>query len=260
MYKSNLEVIRMKYGRIKEMEEYIKEHASVSNDELLNIFNISIQTLRRDLKTLEEQGIVSKVYGGVVYNTNDQKNVVSPIMERKNVSSKEKEYIGRLAADQVADGDVIFIDSGTTAYRMIPFLKNKKNVTVISHSLDVMNTLLEYPTITGVCSGGTLMTDSATFLVDTSYYPYNYNKSFISTVGISVSRSFTNTNLHEGQMKQHAIEHSSKVYIVADHSKFDVIAFNHFADYADINAVITDRQPSERYMRIFDSNQIKVIF
>ena len=250
----------MKYNRIKEMEEYIKEHKSVSNDELLSIFNISIQTLRRDMKTLEDQGLVSKVYGGVVYNTSEQKNAVSPIMERKNVSSKEKDYIGKLAADQVADGDVIFIASGTTAYRMIPYLKSKKNVTVISHSLEVMNTLLDYPMITGVCSGGTLMADSLTFLVDTSYYPYNYNKSFISTVGISINRSFTNTNLHEGQMKQHAIEHSSKVYIVADHSKFDVIAFNHFADFADIDAVITDRQPSERYLRFFDSNQIKLIY
>ena len=249
----------MKYGRLKEMEEYIRKNKSVSNNELLEHFNISIQTLRRDLKTFEDQGAITKVYGGVVYNDESQKNAVSPIAERAMIASREKDYIGRLAADLVEDGDVIFIDSGTTAYRMIQYMNDRKNVTVISHCLDVMNALLDYRNLTGICAGGTLMTDSATFLVDTNNYPYNYNKAFISTVGISVTRSLTNTNIQEGQMKHHSIEHSSKVYIMADHSKFDVIAFNRFADFNEINAIITDRQPPEKFIRIFESNQIRII-
>ncbi len=132
----------MKYGRLKEMEEYIRKNKSVSNNELLEHFNISIQTLRRDLKTFEDQGAITKVYGGVVYNDESQKNAVSPIAERAMIASREKDYIGRLAADLVEDGDVIFIDSGTTAYRMIQYMNDRKNVTVISHCLDVMNALL----------------------------------------------------------------------------------------------------------------------
>ncbi len=251
----------MKYNRIQEMEDYIRRRKSVSNEDLLEHFNISIQTLRRDLKALEDQGSVSKVYGGVVYKEPETSvNSVNPVSVRLQQASKEKEHIGKLAAEMVENGDVIFIDSGTTAYRMLPYMADLKNVTVISHSLDVMNTLINYPNLIGICAGGTLMTNSSTFLVDTNFYPYNYNKAFIATVGISANRRLTNTNLQEGQMKSHVIGHAKKVYIVADHSKFDIIAFNHFADFGDIDAIITDQCPPDKYLRLFESHQIECIY
>ena len=97
-------------------------------------------------------------------------------------------------------------------------------------------------------------------MIDSTFYPYNYNKAFIATVGISVSKSLTNTNLYEGAMKTHVINQSSKVYILADHSKFDVVAYNHFADYSEIRAIITDRKPSESYEHFFENRGIELIY
>ena len=206
----------MKYNRQKELLSYIQEKKSVSNEELLNRFNISIQTLRRDIRMYEEQGLIEKVYGGVVYkDRRESVSSVSSFRERDETFSAEKEHIGELAASVVEDGDVIFVDSGTTAYRMIRYMKNLKNVTVISHCLEVMVAIRSMSNLTGICIGGVIQHDSGTFLMDSTFYPYNYNKAFISTVGISVTRSLTNTNIQEGQMKHHSIEHSSKVYIMA---------------------------------------------
>lgn len=250
----------MKYNRLEAMSAYIREKKIITNEELLEQFNISIQTLRRDLAILEQRGLINKVYGGVAYAEKPvPKNSISPLSERKITMPNEKQKIGRLAAAQVRDGDVIFVDSGTTACNMIPYLSDTKNVTVISHCLDVINLLSEVPNVTGICLGGTLVSESRTFLSDTTFYPYNYNKAFISTVGISATRGFTNTNLQEGSMKSHVIKHAKEVYIVADSSKFDVIAFNHFADYQEVDHLITDRKPEEKYLRLLDNHRIDII-
>ncbi len=251
----------MKYDRQRELLSYIEENKSVKNEDLLDRFNISIQTLRRDIRKFEEQGLIEKVYGGVVYrDRRESVSSVSPLQEREASYAREKEYIGKLAASLVEDGDVIFIDSGSTAYRMLHYMKDLKNVTVISHCLDVMVELRKMPNLTGICVGGVIQHDSGTFVVDSTFYPYNYNKAFISTVGISVSKSLTNTNLYEGAIKQHVLNQSAVNYIVADHSKFDVIAYNHFADYSLIKALITDERPPEKFMNFFENNQIEVIY
>ncbi|MBQ1347064.1 MAG: DeoR/GlpR transcriptional regulator [Erysipelotrichaceae bacterium] len=251
----------MKYNRQKEMLAYIEDKRSVRNEELLEKFNVSIQTLRRDLKTFEDQGFIDKVYGGVIYNNHKESvSSVSPFEQRDQSNREEKEYIGKLAAALVEDNDVIFIDSGTTAYRMLHYMKDVKNVTVISHCLDVMMEIRKLPHLTGICVGGVIQHDSGTFVLDSTFYPYNYNKAFISTVGISAGKSLTNTNLYEGAMKQHVINQSAANYIVADHTKFDVIAYNHFADFSLIKGIITDERPSEKFVNFFENLQIELIY
>ena len=250
----------MKYNRVQEIRQYVESRHSVSNEELLKEFDISIQTLRRDLKGLEEEGYITKVYGGVVYNEPTTKAEVDALEKREASNAEEKDYIGKLAAGFVEDNDVIFIDSGTTAYRMLKYLGHVKNVTVISHCLDVMLECRKMKNLTAICAGGSLHPETGTFLVDTSFYPYNYNKCFISAVGISTVRGMTNTYLQEGFMKHHVIAHSHKVFVVADHTKFDVIAFNHFADFSEVQVMITDKEPPKKYEKILESNQIKIVY
>lgn len=251
----------MKYNRQKEMLSYIEDKKSVQNEELLEKFNISIQTLRRDIKKFEDLGYINKVYGGVIYNeAQNSISTVNPLAQRETSFSDEKEHVGKLAAKFVEDGDVIFIDSGSTAYRMLHYMNDVKNVTVISHCLDVMLVIKEMSNITGICVGGVLQHDSGTFVIDTTFYPYNYNKAFISTVGISTTKSLTNTNLYEGAMKTHVLNQCSTNYIVADHSKFDVVAYNHFADFSNVTGIITDKKPSDKFMNFFENHKIKVIY
>ena len=251
----------MKLNRQKEMLSYIREKKTANNEELMHKFNVSIQTLRRDINILEEQGVVSKVHGGVVFNDSRESiSSVSSVSERQGSNNEGKEYVGKLAAGMVQDGDVIFIDSGTTAYRMLHYMQYLKNVTVISHSIDVLQALRGVTNITGIGVGGVLDHNTGSFLMDTSLYNYNCNKAFISTVGISVSRGLTNTVLNEGAIKAAVMSHSAVRYIVADHSKFDVIAYNRFADFSKIDAIITDKCPEEKFINYFENNHIKLIY
>ncbi len=125
----------MKYNRIQEIENYIKNAKVASLDELLNQFGISIQTLRRDLKELENRNVIKKVYGGVVYNEDIVANTeVIDIKSREIENLNQKQQIGKVAASLLEEQDVIFIDSGTTACQIIPFMNEDMYLTVITHS------------------------------------------------------------------------------------------------------------------------------
>ena len=86
----------MKYNRLQEMETYIRDRKTVRNEELLSKYNVSIQTLRRDLKIMEDQGLITKVYGGVIYNEDqiDPLRNVDSYELRVSSYNEEKEYIG----------------------------------------------------------------------------------------------------------------------------------------------------------------------
>src|SRR5438067_7308491 len=99
----------IKEKRIKKIQEYVLEHQTVSLDELVKVFDVSKNTIRRDVQELVELGEIKKVYGGVAVNN----STLVSFTDRKTRNQKQKELIAKSAAGYVEDGDVIFIDSGT---------------------------------------------------------------------------------------------------------------------------------------------------
>lgn len=247
----------MKVNRIAEMEASIRRHKMLSNEELCDMFSISMQTLRRDLKVLEERGSVSKVYGGVVANENQVATSIPSLRERLNAASQQKMQIGKTASMLVEENDVIFVDSGTTACRMIPYLNQMEHVTVVTHSLDVLNALAELSNLNVICLGGQMNHETRSFQIEPLDTPYIFTKSFIATVGID-ENGCTNTDLLEGRIKQHVLQRSKQAYLVADHSKFHSAGFNRFAALEQFDGIITDRKVPESLAKILQQKHIKV--
>ena len=249
----------MKFNRLQAMEDEIKLQHSVANEALCKMFNISLQTLRRDLELLKDKGVITKVYGGVIYNNEELTSAIPSLSLRLNSKEKEKIHIGELAAALVEDNDVIFIDSGTTAYHMIPFLKKLNHVTIITHSLHVINSSTESRNITCISLGGQLNVNTYSFQSEVLDVPYNYHKAFISTVGIDID-GCTNTNLIEGTIKQKAMERSNKVYLLADNTKFSARGFNKFATLDKFDAIISDQVLPNKFDKIINKNKIEVFY
>ena len=103
-------VILVKLQRIQHIEDYLKTHGSASVDELCRHFEVSKNTIRRDLNELEAQGTAKKVYGGVVWN--DEHVSIPSIAQRKITMHEAKSRIARQAAELVRDNDIIILDSG----------------------------------------------------------------------------------------------------------------------------------------------------
>ena len=130
--------------RRKLIMEALQEEKRVVVSELSKMYDVSEETIRRDLEKLEKEGLVIKTYGGAVVNENT--NVELPYVIRKKTNVLRKQRIAELTAAMISDGDRIMLDDSTTAVFIAKKIKNKKNITLITNSVEI---LLELSDVTG---------------------------------------------------------------------------------------------------------------
>lgn len=250
----------MKLHRIQQLEEYIKSRGSASLDELRRQFNVSKNTIRRDIQELESRQIVKKVYGGVVIN--DEKLPIPSISQRQVRMPHEKALIGQKAAEFVKDGDVVIIDSGTTTVHVIEHLSQKQNITIITNSIPALNAAALYPQLHVIVTGGDLLhsTDSLVGLEAISLLKkLNANRLFLAVPGISLSKGITTHSRIEAEIKKAMIEVSEQIILLADHTKFDTVSLVTFANLKDIDVIISDQSPPPAYCRYCAEQQVQII-
>lgn len=250
----------IKDKRIHKIEEYIIEHKSVSLDELVNVFQVSKNTIRRDVQELVEKGNFKKVYGGVAVNDDKRQNLES-YHDRQERNQKEKEMIGKAAANYVKDGDIIFIDSGTTTIEMIKFISHKQ-VTVITNNLDFIVRALPFENLNVIIPGGILERKIKSFgslkymdIVNA----YNINKAFMASTGVSISNGVTNASPLESELKAAIVMRSSEVFLLVHHDKFDKYGLMTYCKLDKVDYLVTDKMPSEVYQNYAKQNGIQLV-
>ena len=127
--------------RKNEILNELKRIGKVKVIDLAKQFNVSEETIRRDLTQLEENGLLKKVYGGAIKTTFQSGE--PPFTQRTTVNQEEKIQIGKKAAELISDGDVIVIDVGTTTLEFAHSIQNKKNITILTNSIPVSAVLTE---------------------------------------------------------------------------------------------------------------------
>ena len=196
----------MKISRLNSIEQYVISKETVSIDELCEVFGVSKNTIRRDLNDLEARGHIAKVYGGVTIVGSPG---AVPMPVRSNLNSSDKNQIGMLAANEVQDGDTIFIDSGSTTVCLLRYLSSRKRVTVITHSLGAMSKASKYDNLSLISLGGiyNAATDSFTGLSTFEMLSgMTINKAFMAATGISLESGMTNTTFLEAEIKRGVVQ------------------------------------------------------
>lgn len=249
----------MKEDRIDKLKNYIVSNERASIDDLCNIFNVSKNTIRRDINALENQGIIKKVYGGVVLN---DKKTTEPFQSREERNISAKQIIAKLASTFVVEGDIIYIDSGTTTMHMIPHLASVKNLTIITGNLNVINGSLLYPDLNVLCTGGTLFRTTNSF-VDMNAVnflkKYNISKAFMASTGVSITKGITNSSSFEYDIKKYIVDSCDKVILLADTTKLDRVSLTTYCDLKDIDVFITNTVPDNKFTDFFKSHNIKLV-
>lgn len=248
--------VNMRTHRLHELEKYLVEHVTATIPELCALFDVSINTIRRDIRQLAGSGRLTKVYGGVVINPNDP---TVPFTDRSLVAVQEKQVIGRLSAGLVSPGDTLYIDSGSTAAEMVPHLAGLANITVVSNSLIVQNRIVQLPGISFLAIGGmfsrkTLACSGPIAVAGLS--DIRIHKAFMSATAVSIEAGATNNSLYEAEIKRTAIARAHDVILLADHTKFDHSAAICFWPLDRLQALITDRRPPERYVAYCQEHRI----
>ena len=241
----------MRISRIDQLEQYILEHKAVSIDALCEEFEISKNTLRRDLDILVSRGTVEKVYGGVVAceNTSAIPGLVT-FHERAGRNAQGKQRIAALAASFVRERDIIFIDSGTTTMNIVDHLAHLSTVTVITNSLQVINKSMNYPNINLIALPGSLKRDTASLIGSSCVEyleDYNIMRAFMACTGISLQAGVCNASTEEYTIKKAALKKSQKHYLLADFSKFGRTSLMTFGEIGQFDSILTDRMPDDDF-------------
>lgn len=224
--------------RQQQILQLIRKEKVIKLVTLTKEFNVSMETIRRDVQQLVQEKKIEKFYGGVKYI-----EPVEGLMDtRLNQQLHEKIAIAETCAALVQDGDCIFIDSGTTTYQITPFLLEKKNVTVITNSLpvafDLIGSTIEVMIIGGKIRHSEKSVTSNDFLFHFKHL--NINKAFICTSGITLERGISDFNVDEAITRQQIINISQSVYVAADASKFNKDVAIQVCPIDKVDMIITD--------------------
>ena len=248
----------MKQQRLIEIEKYLVENEIASIEKLSSYFNVSINTIRRDINELEDQGVITKIYGGVKLNKRSEKTEPFNTRQIKNINSKEK--IGLLAAQLVKDRDIIFIDSGTTTLQILPYICDM-DIVIVTNNLNVIVDGIKYPELNIISTGGKLYRLTNSFIGTQAIdiiKSLNIQKAFMAATGISITKGCTNSSSLENEVKRAVVEQSEQIYVLTDYSKYDVISLMSYTSLENINGIFTDIMPPSKYLDFFKKHNILV--
>lgn len=246
--------------RLMEIVKLIETQGVIRVDALRKRFGVSSRTIRRDLDRLSEEGILRRTYGGAVLARGTG---LEPAFElRKAKSSEEKKRICQKAADMIKDGDTIILDSGTTLMYLAKFIKDKKDLVVVTNALNIGLELSDCPGITVVMVGGILRGETLSLIgpeTEEGIRRMTVDRAFVGTSGLSAERGYTNSNLFEAGVKKAMLDVARESVVLADHTKFGVLDFSSFARAEDADMLITDAFAPENEVEEFRRRGVKVL-
>ena len=246
--------------RQKQILSLLMQQGRLSVGEIVTQFSISEATARRDLETLASQGKVQRVHGGVI--AVEEAPPELPILERENEQADEKTRIGRAAAGLVADKETVFLGSGTTVLEVARNLRDRKNLTVITNSLPVLNTLAGIKEITVISLGGMLRDSELSFIghiTELALAEVRVDKVVVGTRGISLEYGLTNDYLQETLTDRAILKIGREVTIVADHTKVNRVATALLASLDSMQTFVTDSKADKKFIQALKKNGINVI-
>lgn len=247
--------------RQKQILALLAKQGRLSISEIVGQFSISVATARRDVESLASQGKAQRVHGGVI--AIEQAPPELPILERENEQSDEKNRIGLAAADLVNDKETVFLGSGTTVLEVARNLRrNRKNLTVITNSLPVLNALAGATGITVISLGGMLRESEMSFIghiTEQALTEIRADKVVMGTRGLSLEHGLTNDYLQETLTDRAILKIGREVIIVADHSKVNRISTALLAPLKSIHTFVTDAKTEKKFIASLKKQNIKVI-
>ena len=219
------------------------EYATV--EYLVKKINISASSIRRDLKNLEERGLVVRSYGGVRLSDTMGKHI--PFSLRSHENSTQKKQIAKAAIKLLHQGETIFIDGSSSAYFVSELLPSLGGVTVITNSVDVMSLLSRYE-VKAYCTGGVISGDNRAVLV--GGYTQDFLKSIradtvlFSVQGIDTAGRFFDCYSEEVAVRNIMLKNAKRKILLCDSSKWGRSSIFYQGSMKDIDYLVTDKDPT----------------
>lgn len=247
--------------RRNQILEILQNEKRVVVGELSQLFDVSEETIRRDLEKLEKSGIVTKSYGGAVLNENVNIDLPFNIRKNRNVPCKQK--IADVIADMIHDGDHIMLDASSTAVYIVRKIKSKKNITLITNSIEILVELADVSDWHILSTGGIVKEGSLSLVgpqSDQMIQSFHVDKAIISCKGLDIEKGFTDSNEMHAQTKKTMLEAANQRIVAVDSSKFNRISFVKIADIEKADIIVTDLKPDDKWLSLLKERGIECIY
>ncbi|NLJ70724.1 MAG: DeoR/GlpR transcriptional regulator [Clostridiaceae bacterium] len=246
--------------RRQQIIQKLKLDGNVRVSDLSEMLSTSEVTIRSDLAELENSGILQRVHGGAIQTVRNYYalNASERLEERKN----EKLQMAALVAKLVRDGDNIIMNSGSTCYYIALELRQKKNLRVITNSIQVSEIFAEDRDIEVILLGGLLNYQYMfTYGDDTANQlnKYQVDKTILSADGIDIKNGITTYHHEVADLCNQMLTRASLAIVAADHSKIGHTAFSQVSDLQAIDYLVTDEKSKRKNLRQFEKWGIDVL-
>lgn len=246
--------------RQQEIAALAVENGRVEVADLAHRFNVTTETIRRDLSDLQTRRLVRRVHGGATpWETGGFEPLVS---KRDDRHDGEKRRIGAAAVHELPDTGSVIIDSGSTAGRFVDALPIDTQLRFVTNSLLIARSLSERTDADVIVIGGKVRKNTFA-MVDTqaveAIEPLTVDTVFMSADAASATAGLTTPYREEASWKRAIIASARRVVMLLDHSKFDDQHFVRFANWSDIDVLVTNRETASDQLAVIEASGTTVV-
>ncbi len=224
-------------------------------------FDVTEETIRRDLEKLDKEGLVKKSYGGAVLVQNFSTDLPHSVRKKANVEAKQK--IAEKISSLFQDGDCIMLDASSTALLLLNYIRNLKNITLITNSVEALIELSDKDDWNVFSTGGKLKKGSLSLVgpsAEKTIRSFHVDYAVCSSKGLDISRGITDSNEKDSEMKQAIFESAETKILCVDSSKFDKISLIKVGDISEVDIIATDTEPDANWKEYLKRKDVELIY
>ena len=229
--------------------------------DLAKEFDVTEETIRRDLEKLDKDGLARKTYGGAVKNENF--NIDLPFHVRKQTNVESKRQIAAQISEMIHDGDYVMLDSSTTALNVIKNILDRKKITLITNSIEILIELCNKPDWMVVSTGGVLKEGGLSLVgyqAERMVSGFHVDIAICSCKGLDGEMGVTDSNERDSEIKKAFFKAANKKVLAVDSSKFDRTSFVKVCSIGEVDTIVTDRDPGDRWRERIKNAGVELIF
>ena len=234
-----------------------RQKGYLSTEELTKAFNVTPQTIRRDINDLCAKGFLRRYHGGAGLASSTENVAYS---DRQVLNHDEKIRIAQLVARQIPNNASLFINIGTTTEEVAKALCDHRNLRVITNNLNVAVLLSDIPTIEVIVTAGVVRRDRGVIGESTIDFikQFKVDYGIIGISGIDLDGTLLDFDYREVRVAQAIVENARQVFLVTDHTKFNCNPMVRMCHISEIDALFTDEPPPEAIQTLLGESKVKL--
>ncbi len=249
--------------RQDEIVQTVNRNGSVLVKELAVKYQVTEDSIRKDLTLLQKQGLLKKTYGGAVRIKEKMHDLY--VSQRMGKNIEEKQTIAACAYSLIEEGDMVFLDTSTSNIELATLiLQGNKRVTVVTNMIEIMMMYSQSDAPHFIFLGGEFNDERDAFwgsFTNELISNFHFDKAFLGTVGIDLeAQAIYNHDVLGALTKRTVIAHSSQSFILVETRKLDLVGNYSYAKVDDVDGLILEREPDPKWMEKIKENEISILY